>query len=221
MTNRTHSFKFILVLIACVILLVVIFWHEVRRSLSIVTTTKNEPIVSLQSFSIPINQSAHLLGNPGAPLTLVIFADLSDAKARSLEQIITGFVSSHPKEARLVWYNFPKTTFFTNNHASLAKAALCADKQRLFWPFILKLLENKKNISAGGLNESAKTVGLNIDSWQECQTNTATMALLEMERTIAKQLGVNDAPTLFINNKKINLAEDFDLEQMLVGLITP
>jgi protein-disulfide isomerase len=187
---------------------------QIKRSASITTKTKSTPLLSSFAVNIPIDKNDPLLGNPGAPLTLVEFSDLNCVQCAKVHATLYNFVEKYPKDARLIWKDAPAPSVLWKNNNTIHEAALCAGKQNQFWKFV--------ELAYGGKNDPAKiaeTLGLNMNQWRECAASEATKQKISAATELARNLGINSAPVIFVNNKMVNLTEELDLTQMLNSFI--
>ncbi|MSU75384.1 MAG: hypothetical protein EXS55_02630 [Candidatus Magasanikbacteria bacterium] len=216
----SHMKKLFLIITLLIAVLIFIFWQEIKRARSIVTNTTAEPLVSVASYPIPITTTTPLRGNPGAPLTLVAFIDLSDNPSKTLYKLLAKFVDANPADARLVFFDLPERTIFSGDHTAPQVAAGCAKEQNKFWQFtdVAATLAGSPNEAA--LMNIAQNLKLDVASWQRCLLAGKAESAVALGVSLANQLGVTKPPALFVNNKRINLNEKADLEKFFTNLIT-
>ena len=206
-------------MLAVIALTAFLLVQQIRRANSITTRAKALPIISSQTVDIPLDKTDPILGNPGAPLTLVEFVDLGIAEARNLHITLATFVSEHPREVRLFFKDAPNSGIFSSNATLAHRAAFCAGKQKNFWPFVGKVAENSANIREANLKKIAADLKLNSTDWWACTQASEAGQKMEAATTLFKSSSTGAAPVLFVNNKRVNLSEDIDLKQMLGSFI--
>lgn len=212
--------KLFLFLAAGVVILLLLFIGQWRKTRAIVVNASPTQLLSAESFDIPISADDPVLGNPGAPLTLAEFIDLGDAKSRTLHTTLADFVNKNPQKVRLVWKDFPQNHIFGGNATTLHRAAWCAGEQKHFWDFIAVVSKKTPSASESALLEMAAALGVDRGRWQACM-ESAPPATLADSATLAKTLGLPSAPALFVNNKQLDLTQDINLSEVLASFIAP
>lgn len=216
MTKRhTILFACIAVFIAASTILLI---YQFRRSLLITTQVENTPLVSDAFYPLPITADDPTMGNPGAEFEVVEFIDLGNSASKVLHTILTTFTRAHPKQIRLVWKDYPKQSIFLGNNNTAHMAAWCAYKQNKFWEFTDALTKDSSNLKPKGLEKVATDLKLDIPQWQQCVVSTEADGHIKTNLATAEAAGIAQAPALFINSKRINVAE-VDVEQMLNSII--
>lgn len=211
--------KFLLILLAATVVTGLLLFQQIKKSADIVTQMKAAPIISANAIDLPIDKTDPILGNPGAPLTIVEFIDLGNSRARKIHTELADFVSAHPLDARLIWKDAPSHSIFSFDATLAHQAAFCAGKQNKFWPFVAESIKNSGHLTEAGLKDTAAKLKLDVASWWDCANSTATTQKIKDAVDLLPSLSVNSAPAIFINNKKVNLDENIDLTQMLGMLI--
>ncbi len=211
--------KLLLIIGLCTIILAIIFWRQVKRAQGIVTTAEVAPLISFENYPLPILSSDPLRGNPGAPLTLVIFADLGDAASKKILRTLAAFVDAHPSDARLAWKDLPKSQLFSPANLAPHVAAWCAGAQGKFWQYADQLAARPTKAGAKALRELAAALKLNLTEWQQCLSSGTMEPGIDAGASLAAALGLKNPPALFANNKRVRVDQAVDLEQMLMSLI--
>ncbi len=217
-----HHKRIIWLLIPLIAGVAVLLVGQIKRAKDITITPSATPLISAGSFSIPSDAEEPILGNPGAPLTIVEFADLGCSDCAKTHAILSAFVLAHPEEARLIFKDAPEQKLFLKPNNLAHQAAYCAGKQGRFWQFVDAAFASKKSY----LDEAAvKQLGINLKlplaSWWSCTTNSETSQKITATLGVAQQLQATDLPTVFINNRRLNLQADVDLNQLLNSFIAP
>lgn len=215
--------KFLLILGAGVVVMGFLLVRQIKATALITTRAEVEPFVAAMAIDLPISPDEPMLGNPGAPLTLVIFVDFSDAASRRLYQDTTALVRARPDKARLVVKHSPRQSLFTSGSGrTIANAAVCANTQKAFWRFLDAVVSRPRRASDRVVHSWATAAGIaNPElSFDACRANENAQA--EREKTFATDnsvAGVQEPPALFVNNKRINLQKDTDVASFLATLI--
>ena len=219
--DTTRTTKLFLVLGLLVAAASLLFWFQFKRARAIVIEGAPGPLVSADTYIIAAESTDASLGNPGAPLTIIEFIDLGDETSIALHQSLAAFVDAHPKDARLVWKDFPSKKLFSTDTTLLHAAAWCAGQQNKFWPFVTAVIKTKPASSLSTLKKVSGELSLNSTEWEYCLTAPTTAEHLAASVASGHSVGVSDAPALFVNNKKISLTAGVDIPQMLTTFIAP
>lgn len=207
--------KFLLFLCGAVAVFGLIFFRQMNRAGKITITPDDEPLIASELTYLPVTSTDPYLGNPGAGLTIVEYANLGCARCRELHAVFAKYVIAHPQEARLIWKNAPATGFFGNDYELAHRAGFCAEKQGKFWPFAEKVMESKKNLGENALQKIAAEVGLRLSEWWLCVNATETASAVSEMFTTARNFGFRELPAIFVNNKKISIPQDVDPAEMI------
>lgn len=211
--------KLFLALALAILITTLLLARQIKNARLITIKMAEKPLVSPVAVALPTTPADPLLGNPGAPMTVVVFGDLFDAKTRSLLAAVINFVGKHPAVVRLIFKPTPEEHIWGG--ALLAHKALwCAASGRKFWP-LLQALTAAPNIGESALAYAAKSAGLDDNQLLNCTRLASTKQAVLSATTIARDSGITVTPALFINNKQINLEEEVDVEQMLTTFIQP
>jgi len=152
-------------------------------------------------------ESAHIRGNPDAPVTLEEFGDFQCPPCGSFASFIGELLKEYDSRLRVVFRNFPLSG---HEHArEAAQAAEAAGLQGKFWEMYDTLYREQSlwsNASnARELFESyAGTLGLDVDQFKKDMDGDRVRERIDSDHALADFLGVKVTPTLFINNRAID-----------------
>jgi protein-disulfide isomerase len=152
-------------------------------------------------------QSAHIRGNPDAPVTLEEFADFQCPPCSQFAGFVEELLREYDSRVRVVFRNFPLP-----GHEHAREAALAAEAagfQGKFWEMHDTLYREQQiwsNASnARGLFESyAGTIGLNVDQFKKDMDSDKARERVDSDHALADFLGIKVTPTLFINNRPVD-----------------
>jgi protein-disulfide isomerase len=150
--------------------------------------------------------SAHIRGNPDAPVTLEEYADFQCPPCGMFAAFLGQLEKEYDSRLRVVFRNFPLATHQHAREAALAAEA--AGLQGHFWEMHDVLYREQevwsKASSARELFESyAGIIGLDLDKFRKDMDGEKTKARVEADRQRGESLGVLTTPTLFINNQPV------------------
>ena len=105
-------------------------------------------------------EGATFRGPPGAPITIVEFADYECPFCARAESIVHAVEQAHAGQVRFVFKNLP-LPFHT--HARLmARAAVAADAQGRFWEMHDRLYTLAAPVERAALDQAAQSLGLDL-----------------------------------------------------------
>jgi protein-disulfide isomerase len=112
-----------------------------------------------------------------------------------LEQVL----EKYPNEVKLVFKNFPLRNHKFARPAAIA--ALAAGKQDKFWEYHDLLFKNYNRLNEQKLEEIARELNLDMETFQKDQKNPEIPALISRDLSEGSRVGVRGTPTLFVNGR--------------------
>lgn len=151
--------------------------------------------------------SAHVRGNPDAPVTLEEFADFQCPPCGSFAGFGEELLKEYDSRLRIVFRNFPLALHEHAREAALAAEA--AGLQGRFWEMHDVLYREQANWSkapnARELFESyAGTIGLNLDQFRKDMDGEKARERVDGDHARGESLGITVTPTLYINNQPVD-----------------
>lgn len=205
---------------AIILLLGVFLVQTLKQSFAITTTPAEQQILIPMATMIPVKQTDQVMGNPGAKLLIIEFADLGNKESQTIHSILSNFVTTHPRDMRLVFKHAPLYHFFVNTPLT-HQAAYCAGKQGKLFAFVNELITKNNSLREAGLKKSAEGAGVDMNNWWECANSVEAQQAVQSDVALAQSFALGKPPLIFINNQKLNLTKDVDLTQLLTSLIQP
>ena len=167
---------------------------------------KNIP--EAQTVSAKSNaESAHVRGNPDAPVTLEEFGDFQCPPCGQFSGFVEELLKEYDSRLRVIFRNFPLSVHEHAHDAALAAEA--AGLQGKFWQMHDTLYREQEAWSKAPntreLFESyAGTIGLNVDQFRKDMDSDKVRERIDSDHALADSLGVKATPTLFINNRPLD-----------------
>jgi protein-disulfide isomerase len=163
-----------------------------------------------ESQSVPAKgdkQSAHIRGNPDAPVTLEEFGDFQCPPCGQFAGFVEELLKEYDPRLRVVFRNFPLP-----NHEHAREAAFAAEAagfQGKFWEMHDTLYREQETWSKAPnvreLFESyAGTIGLDLDQFKKDMDGDKARERVDSDHALADSLGIKMTPTLFINNRPVD-----------------
>jgi len=182
-----------------------------------ISSTKKPTIASFYNNASPI------LGDTNAPLTLVEFGDYQCTYCKKFfheteEKIVINYIQTG--KVKMLFKDF---IVVNEDSVNAASAAHCANDQQMFWQYHSTLYNNWDGEGTGWasseqLHQFASTLGLDMNEFSECMSNSKWKDLVLSSHDDGRTLGVGATPTFFIideNNEvlKITGAQRYDVFQ--------
>ncbi len=159
-----------------------------------------------ESQSVPARSgaSAHVRGNPDAPVTLEEFGDFQCPPCGQFAVFVEELLREYDSRLRVVFRNFPLPAHEHAREAALAAEA--AGFQGKFWEMHDTLYREQlawsKAPNARELFESyAGTLGLNMDQFKKDMDSDRARERVDSDHALGDSLGINVTPTMFINKR--------------------
>lgn len=210
--------KFYTLLFLAVIIAGGSFAWQFFKARQITVRPNTTPLISDGYYEIPTNED-NILGNPGAPLTLILFSDFVCADCQQKYSLLTEFVKNHPQAARLFIKYSPEPSLFFKPNNLAYRGALCANQQNKFWDYNDMLIQIKNPNNQNELVRKIKDLKINIAIWQNCLNDQTTEQKTAAAVALSQTLGITKVPTIYVNNKRLNLDSDPNLTDLLSKLV--
>ena len=158
---------------------------------------------------------APVLGNPGAPVTIVAFADFQcpfcARSAPLLRQVLDGYEG----RVRLVYKHFPLSFHPVARQAAVA--SLAAQDQGAFWEMHDLLFEHPEELSASRFPELARLAGLDVERFSRDleQSHEKYEERIDADYTQGLHADVRGTPTLFVNGRRVQVRTLQEISRMV------
>jgi hypothetical protein len=141
------------------------------------------------------------IGIPGAPITMVLFADFDSPECARGSLIATTVRNLYQDKVRLVFRQFPLSG---NQDSHLAaEASLAAHAQGKFWPYYDVMFGNEHDHSRTALVRYAKAAGLDLAAFKQALDRHEFAADVDADRDLGSKVNVSVLPALFVNGKHV------------------
>ena len=163
-----------------------------------------------QSVAARGDASAHVRGNPDAPVTLEEFGDFQCPPCGQFAGFVEELLKEYDSRLRVVFRNFPLPAHEHAREAALAAEA--AGFQGKFWEMHDTLYREQlawsKAPNTRELFESyAGTLGLDLEQFKKDMESDKARERVDSDHALGDFLGVKVTPTLFINNRPVDPQE--------------
>ena len=146
-----------------------------------------------------------VLGNPDAPVTMVIFGDYQcpfckKAFIESETKIRTDYVDTG--KVKMVFRDFPLDSIHPYARPA-AEAAQCALPQGKYWQYHDALYAHQEELATINYVKLAGDLGLDTKTFKVCLDNKTYADEVQKDQDAGSTLGVTGTPAHFINGKLI------------------
>lgn len=217
---RISRLQFLIIGTITLALLAIFFFIELNRTMKISIRPSARPLLS-DATGLAMAGSEPIYGNPGAPITIVMFGDVTCPSCRRGLFTITKLIDTYPTRARFIWKDAPRGNFFTKADTLPFQAAYCASKQKKYWDYLRLLTQYQNDFSAAALENLAQSLNINTVVWKECLFSEEAKNKVSESSALAQDMGIQNLPAIFVNNQSLNLEKESDLEKALEILIQP
>lgn len=211
--------KFYLILISSVIILVLIFAWQIKKTTSIDITRNTTPLISREIYNIVLTENEVPRGNPGAAITVIEYLDLTCEDCVVKYQELNKLIDENPTKVQLFLRTANTTGLFSHDSKYVHIAAYCANQQNRYWQFLDALMTKEKRWSEDTIVAAAQEAQLNMVSWNSCRENDVSVGNALLALQSAQDMGITKSPTIFINNKKIDPETKVSISKIIKELI--
>ena len=146
----------------------------------------------------------HYLGNPDAPIKMVLYEDYACPNCRSFfeateEALIENYVATGD-----VWLELHPIAIISANSLPAAQAVFCAAEQDAFWEYRELIFLNQGTLAFRRDNFGliAERLKLDRDAFIDCYDRGAYEAPILQESVAAQNFGVEGTPTFIIAGER-------------------
>jgi protein-disulfide isomerase len=171
--------------------------------------TKATDIRSYADFPQGVDETgAPYLGDPDAPVTLVLYSDFACPYCRIFAQETLGLLVDEYVAGGQLRVIFKPMQFDSPTSPVAAAAGLCAAEQGKFWEmhdglFDIAYSQGYGGFSGPNLRRLAGELGLDEGEFTACLGSVQTRTTLLQVQNEADDLGVTGTPTIFVNGQRI------------------
>ncbi len=164
-------------------------------------------------------ESAPVLGNPNAPITLVEYSDFQCPVCRSLHDVLRGMLPNYP-QVKVIFKDYPIESLHPWARTG-ALAGRCAYQQKpqAFWTMYDLIYDNQDLISPSNawekVNDFAVKAGLAPEVFKACLAGPQAAAEVDANLANGNLLEVHSTPTVFINGRRIVGGDPHAIQQFL------
>jgi protein-disulfide isomerase len=148
---------------------------------------------------LKLDEREYSLGRADAPLTMVEFTDYQcpycrEFQARTFAQLKQNYIDTG--KLRFIVRDLPLE--FHSSARPAAEAAHCAAEQGKFWEMHHALLTSPVALANGGIEQSAKAVGLDLSRLHACMSAARYESAIARNAATADMLHIHGTPAFVI-----------------------
>lgn len=148
----------------------------------------------------PVSERDHVLGPPGARVTLLEYGDFECPHCGALHPMIQAARQAFGGSLRFVFRHFPLRS--SHPHAlAAARAAEAAGEQGRFWEMHDRLYQRQTQLEDEDLLRHARKIGLEVARFERELAARAHEVRIREDLASAAQSGAGGTPSLFINGE--------------------
>jgi len=178
-------------------------------SATVLYRTKQRPALTItkEKSAFVAGESVHIRGNPKAHVTLEEYGDFQCPPCGLLSEPINQLEKDYQPNLRVIFRNFPLVTHMHAREAAIAAEA--AGLQDKFWE-MHDLLYREQSVWSKAtdvrtlFNSYAGIIGLDIERFKKDMDGDKAKERVEADQKHANLLGIQNTPTIFLNNKAID-----------------
>jgi protein-disulfide isomerase len=157
-------------------------------------------------FQIPVDPAA-TLGDPKAPVTLVLFTDLQCPYCARMAPVLQNLREQHPKSLRIGFRHFPLVSIHDKSMSGHL-ALWAAQRQNHLWDYYFKLAPNFRALSDEALSSTARELGLDMQKFDADRHSEEARQAVEADMKFGESVGVNGTPSLYLDGRAIHGPEE-------------
>jgi len=149
------------------------------------------------------------LGTPGAPVVLVLFTDYQCPYCREEAKMLReNLIKTYPKEVRLYLKEFPLEQLHPWAKAgAMAGRCILQQGEEAYWKFHDWIFDQQPQITPenlrGKVMDFAQSRQIDVLQLGRCLDTGVMEAEVNMSVELARTLGLNGTPSLFINGRRV------------------
>ena len=148
------------------------------------------------------------LGNPNAPITVVLFGDFRCPNTKKAWPIIQRLMGQYAYKVKLIYRQFPEQSIHPGAN-ELSQLGMCAyaQGQDKYWGvhnyLFTKQDELPTYLASADIAALAQETGLDMAKLNQCLSSSQALIKINRDYADGIRFGVGGTPTFFINGQKI------------------
>jgi NhaA family Na+:H+ antiporter len=152
----------------------------------------------LPKLGLPIEDRDNCLGPPSARYSLVEYGDYESPHCRNVLGAVNELVRELQDDLCFVFRNYPQPDVHPRSRPA-AEATEAAGLQGKFWLMHDRVFDHQDNLSDSVLREIAQGLPIEMEDFDRDLSSGAAARRVDEDLESAKEAGVGDTPTFFVN----------------------
>lgn len=153
-------------------------------------------------------------GKADAPVTIVVFSDFECPFCTRAQDTLHTLEEEYSGKLRVVFKHMPLK--FHPHAEEAARAAVAAEAQGKFWELSEALFHCKKQLDSQRMEEMATSMGMDVARFRRDMRASETSARLAADQAEVERLGVQGAPTFFVNGRRVKGAQPIEVFRKVI-----
>ena len=159
---------------------------------------------------IAVEGSDPVTGPTAAKVTIVEFSDFQCPYCQRAAPTLKQLRQTYGDKVRVVWKDFPLTQIHPQAFKA-SEAGHCAAEQGKFWEYHDKLFGSQQALQPEFLKQYAKEMGMDAAKFDACLDSSRYSERVRNSVASGAQLGVNSTPTLYVNGRRLEGAQPYEV----------
>ena len=142
-------------------------------------------------------------GNKNAKVTIVEYSSFSCGYCNKVRGTLDQILKTYSNDVKIVYKHFDRG----GSDSKTSQATECAGEQGKFWEMHDEIFDKG---SSGNLVSYAKSIGLDVNSFETCLNSEKYASKVEQSTAEAISLGLRGTPGFIINGQLISGAQPFE-----------
>ncbi len=164
-------------------------------------------------YEVPVG-NAPFKGGAKAPVEIVEFSDFQCPFCGRVNPTIKQIQDKYGDKVKIAFKHQPLP--FHKDAPLAAEASLAAHEQGKFWEYHDVLFKNQRALKRPDLEKYAQELGLNMANFKKALDDGKYKKQVADDQALARKVGANGTPTLFVNGKKVVGAQPFSAFEPLI-----
>jgi protein-disulfide isomerase len=160
-----------------------------------------------------VGDARNFKGGDNATVTIVEFSDFQCPYCQLASSEVKALSEKYGDKIKIVFRHF---ALDYHEYAQMAaEATEAAGAQGKFWEMHYKIYDNQDSLSENSFVKFAQELNLDVDKFKQELESGKYTAIVKKDRQDGNDIGVNGTPSFYINNKKANISNFTDLEEII------
>ena len=163
-----------------------------------------------------VTAGGHWIGDPKAPVTLVLFADFECPGCKQFEtRSLRPALRKHRGDLAVLFRHYP-LTYHPNSYAA-ARASECANAQGRFAEFADSLFDNQRVLGKRSYADIARGAHIpDLVAFEQCSRATDSLGVIQSDISAATAINMSGTPTIIVNRAEYSATPDSaQLDQLI------